>query len=377
MPLSLTIRNGVYQVIGTHQGRRVRQSAGTSDRAEAEAVRVKIESEVFKRAIFGDHAVATFAEAADGYLDAHGSPDFLTPLILEWGAKKLADIDQALFDKTAKKLKPHAANATLIRQIYGPGLAVMNHAATQGLCPALKLKKPKVKKGRINWLTPDEADAWIEALERTPALRGLFVFLLGEGCRIGEALKLVWKDVMPGDDRGVLWETKKDYSRGVDIQERVRMMLPPGKREPAAKVFLNSYGVPWHGPAAINLRLKQMRAQRDRAIAKQVKAGVPEADRLPTLVRVHNHMLRHTWATWAYACTRNIHLLMSQGGWRDSDMVLNYAHTASDRLAREIIAHGWRFSGHELPGLVVDLPILAPTLAVDDGVLEGQLELVF
>jgi hypothetical protein len=82
MPIKLYKRpNGIYHLRGTVQGRRIDQSARTRDRAEANAIRANLEADEFKRAVYGDKAVATFAEAALRYMRAGGSPDHLTGLI--------------------------------------------------------------------------------------------------------------------------------------------------------------------------------------------------------------------------------------------------------------------------------------------------------
>jgi integrase len=342
--------SGVWYIRGTLQGQRVRESAQTTDRDEAEQIKVQIESNIFTRTVYGTKAVATFEEAVDLYLDAGGDGEHLTPILDEWRGKKLSAVNQALMDKLAKKLKPTAANSTLVRKIYTPILAVMNHAATQGLCDPIKVKKPKVEVTPVEWLTPSQAADWIEALEPHPHLKRAFIFMLSTGCRVSEMLNSTWKDYMPGEDRCVFWKTKKGYPRGADIPAKAREVLPARNKDPEADVFLNSFGESWHCYDALNLRWRKIEAQRLAAI----EAG---AD-LPKLAPLHNHMTRHTWATWAYACTRDLAYLMYQGGWKSASMVMKYTHLASEGLAREVLMQGWTFSGREVVKLPE--PVIAP-----------------
>jgi integrase len=331
MPLKLYARpNGIYHIRGTVQGERYDQSARTRDRAEAEAIRANLESDAFKRAVYGAQAVATFAEAAIGYMKAGGEVDHLAPLIAKLGAKRLADINQMVVDDLVAERK--AKPSTLIRQVYTPVLAVLNFGAQQGLCAKPSIRKPKVKSARTDYLTPAEAEAWIAALP--PYLAQLFVFYLGTGCRASEALSLTWADVSSEAERVVLWQTKGDYPRGVDLPRRVRQALP---ERASGQVFRNSRGEPWHGYDAINLMLHRVRAQ-------QARAGV-------ILAPVHCHLLRHTWATWAYACTRDLTFVMQQGGWRSLSILSRYTHVGSSDLAREILGKGWEFGGRELQHL--------------------------
>lgn len=331
MPLKLYERpNGVYHIRGTVQGERYDFSARTRDRAEAEAIRANKEAEAFRRAVYGARAVATFSEAAIGYMKAGGDPEHLPPILAKIGAMRLADVNQMTVDELAAGRAVKAS--TLVRQVYTPVLAVLNFGAEQGLCARPAIRKPKVKSGRTDYLTPAEAEAWIGALP--DYLRRLVIFYLATGCRATEALDLDWGDVSPEKERVVLWRTKKDYPRGVDLGKRARDAL--GDRGEGA-VFLNSRGEPWHGYDAINLMLKRIRAQR----AKKKLA----------LRAIHCHLLRHTWATWAYACTRDLTFVMQQGGWRSLSILGRYTHAASPDLARQVLAHGWEFGGREIKSL--------------------------
>lgn len=329
MPLKLYPRpNGVFHIRGTVQGVRYDFSARTRNRSEAEAIRAKTEADAFKRAVYGAPAVATFAEAVIGYIKAGGDPEHLTPLLAKIGERKLSEINQAAVDDLAanRSVKP----STLIRQIYTPVLAVMNFAAEQGLCGKPAIRKPKVRTTRTDYLTPDQAEAWIAILP--PHLRRLFVFYLSTGCRATEALELQWADVSPEAERVVFWRTKADYPRGVDLGKRARGALPERSEGP---VFLNSRGEPWHGYDAINLMLRRIKARED------------DKEDGARLAPVHCHLLRHTWATWAYTATRDLTFVMQSGGWRSLSILGRYTHAASPDLARLVLAKGWEFGGRE------------------------------
>jgi integrase len=336
--------NGRFHIRGTVQGVTYDQSARTCVRAEAEAIKAQLEADAFKRAVYGERAVATFADAAAQYMAAGGSNDHMTPLILRLGELKLSAIKQALVDTTAQEMKPEAKASTRVRQIYTPISAVMNFAAEQGLCDPIRLRKPQVESGRIEFLTPEEVELWIEALAGWPRLQSLFTFYVGEGCRATEALDLVHKDRSPKDERVVFWDTKMGYARHVQLQERVRAVMP-ARGEPEDAVFLNDRdATPWHAYDALNLRWDQVHEHRE----AKIKAG----RKVKPLRPIHNHLLRHTWATWAYACTRDLTFLMQHGGWKSAAMVARYAHAASPDLAREVLGHGWEFFGRE----VVQIP---------------------
>lgn len=334
MPLKLYERpNGIWHIRGTVQRRRVDESARTRVRAEAEAIRAQLEADLFKRSVYGDDAVATYAEAALAYMKAGGSKEHQKLLLQRIGLKKISEVTQGVVDDIAAE-RPNAAPATLVRQIYTPVGAVMNFAASDAggrLCQPIKYRKPKVRNARTEFLTPKQAEAWLtgpDALK--PYLGRLVTFYLGTGCRASEGIGQQGKDTT--SDRAVFQDTKEDYARGVDLQARVKLAL--GEAVGADEhLFVNSRGEPWHGYDAVNLMLKRHQAKH------------------PKLRPVHCHLFRHTWATWAYACTRDLTYLMQSGGWRSLSMVGRYTHLASPDLAREVLAHGWEFCGRELPGL--------------------------
>lgn len=330
MPLYLYERkNGVWHIRGTVQDRRVDQSARTRVKAEAEAIRAQLEADLFKRAVYGDKAVATFAEAAADYMTAGGSTEHMTPLLLEIGKTKLADINQRFVDQLAHKMKPDAKPSTRLRQVYTPISAVMNFASKEGLCDPVRYRKPSVDNARVDYLTPAEAEKLLGFL---PAhMKPLITFYLATGCRATEALELDWGSVSPEGKRVVFWDTKGGYPRGVDVQRRARAVFPKRPDPEQGPVFLNKEGEPWHAYDAINLTLRRYAE----------KHGFRH---------VHCHLFRHTWATWAYACTRDLTFLMQAGGWKSVDLVMRYAHAASEDLARSVLDHGWEFHGREVFG---------------------------
>lgn len=340
MPLYVYQRPGkpTYYIRGKVQHLALDRSAKTRSRSEAEALKAKWEAELFKRAVYGDRAVATFDEAVGVYIKAGGSPDHLDPIMDRIGHRRLADVTQALVDDLAAELKPDCLPSTRIRHVYTPVLAVMNQAAVAGLCDPIKLKKPKVKGGRTAYLTPQQAEDWLDALPLH--MRPLVAFYLGTGCRASEAITLPWKDITLGERRAVFWDTKEDYARGADLPSRVRDQLAE-RGEPDAPVFTNSRGEPWHAYDAINTMLKKVRARR----AKAIKGGA----RLPALAPAHCHLFRHTWATWTYAVTRDLTRLMSQGGWRSVSMVMRYTHVGTADLADAVKAAGWVEYGKRKP----------------------------
>lgn len=396
MPLRKYKRpSGWYHIRGSHHGVLVDESANTRDPIAAEKVREAREREIFEQVVLGKKPRRTFADAAEGYMKGGGERRYLHAILtakikvdrkaVVFGVMFLDEIDQAIIDDVALALYPRRdsedserkAKATRNRQVYTPISSVMTWASEQkswGFSHG-RIRRPEEPKGRIDWRTPKEIEWW---LERAGHAKGLLTFYAGTGARASEVVgdedqRLDWKDVTPGGQRVTFWgeKTKSGNDRSIDLQMRVRTSLPPRPDTGKGPVFLNDEGKPWHNYDAINLLLRRISMREaglaatdlereqiaelnfsiwsKRKIESEVRAearrkhralitAIIEREDIPT---IHCHIFRHTWATWAYAVTRDLTFVMSQGGWATEKLALRYIHGAAADLADDVLAHGW------------------------------------
>jgi integrase len=186
MPLKLKRRPGRphWYIHGTVRGIALRESTGVADRKAAEAIRAQREWEIIQRSVFGREATATFLGAAVSYLEAGGEKLYLKPIIARIGSRPLANIDQTVIEQTARALYPLASPGTLNRQAFTPIAAVLNHAAKRGLCAKRIIERPEQPKGRVRWITFEEAEELLAACSKH--LQSLVMFLLGTGARMSD-----------------------------------------------------------------------------------------------------------------------------------------------------------------------------------------------
>lgn len=320
MPLKITRRAGQknWYITGTVAGVRVRESTETTSKAVAEAYRIKRESELEQRRIYGPQAVATFAAAVNLYLDRNGEDRFLTPLLDHFGAYRLSELTQAMLDTGARKLYPDAKPSTLNRQAYTPFIAVMNEAAINDLCPYRKWRRPKghAAKTKFRWLWPSEFESVYAELHSE--IRPIAVFMAGTGARSAEALNLDWSNVSLATSEAWIWETKSGHPRKIELPSRVVTELAnlTGRK---GKCFGERKGF----RTAINAAIR--------------RSGVDPFS---------PHDLRHTFATWHYSVNLDRERLKALGGWK-SDQVDRYCHLAPRGLASELKKYGWNLSGTE------------------------------
>lgn len=85
------------------------------------------------------------------------------------------------------------------------------------------MKKFPESKGRIRFLTVEEAKALLEAA--TPHLRPIIIMALETGMRRGEILRLTWDDVDKKNGSIYIAETKNGEPRHVPMSNRLRATL--------------------------------------------------------------------------------------------------------------------------------------------------------
>lgn len=329
MPLKLTQRHGspFWYLRGTVRGVSVDESTKVADREQAEAIRAKREWEIVQRQISGRRASSTFLEAAVAYMEDGGDSRFMDPILRYFGTKLLSEIKQLEVEECAKRLYPGRAKSTINRQVFTPVSAVMQWGATRGMCDVPAFKRPEQPRGRVRWISYEEADHLINAC--SPHLRPLVTFMLYQGARVGEALSLDWRNVDLARAHAILEHTKNGDRRGVPLHPIVVAALANQKHKTGA-VFRTDKR---HGS-------KPYTPKDDGG--GQIKTAFRGACTRAKIKDFRPHDCRHTWATWHYAENRDLNALMTLGGWKTVSMVFRYAHVNVDNLAPGVHRMGTR-----------------------------------
>ncbi|HFD16889.1 MAG TPA: site-specific integrase [Rhodospirillales bacterium] len=337
-------RGGPWYIRGTVRGIRVYETTGTTDRALAREILAARERQLIERSLYGDRAVRTFADAALSYLEAAPrSPatqayvrrllDHFCPGWQGGGSgchwTRLARIDQVAVDRClAAVLRPGAAPATKAR-VLSVLNAVLRHAARRGWCDLPMFERIRLPRGRTVYLTPAEAERLLEA--SADHLRPLLHFILCTGARLSEALELAWRDVHLADHRVVFRVTKSGRDRVAALPEAAVVLLANMEGEREGPVFRRPDGRPYAD------RGRQAGGQIKRSFATACRrAGLGEWQGRRFRPALTPHGLRHTWASWFYAVSKDPMLLRQEGGWATLAMVERYAHLAPPGIVPEI-----------------------------------------
>jgi integrase len=387
MPLKLVRRtkDGPWYIRGTIRGRRVFETTETVDRAIAEALRAKRETDIFAESILGRRVAVSFQRAAVSYLEfeerSQRTKYDVGRLVELFGATAML----TAFDQSAADRLPTRRQRSILS-------AILNHAAARGWCPRPAFALPKLPKGKTRWLTPAEALRLIESA--APHLRPLLHFILCTGARMSEALDLDWADVDLAAARVIFRDTKNGTDRCAALPEAAIVTLAnlpvPGRDDVAAEAgkadpLQWTEGVPYSeaqanispanrlyrpsgeaapsgpraesrigtagvasGPQQRNGRVfrrddGEPYHDAERQYGGQIKTAWRTACKRAGLADVTPHDLRHTWASYFYALTKDPLLLKAEGGWKSLSLIERYAHLMPSTLVPEIAKVWGRF----------------------------------
>ena len=187
-------RSPYFYIRGTERGIRVFESTGETDRVEAERLCRERRQQIIDKIELGRDKPACFGEAVNAYIDFGGEERFLKPLVIELGATPLDTLGQADVDRAAKKLYPDAKASTLVRQVYGPVIAILRHAADAELPGARRpaIKHPKVDPVAAQWANDEHMAKLLKAA--SPQLAAYILVTTTTGLRFSEMARQVPAD---------------------------------------------------------------------------------------------------------------------------------------------------------------------------------------
>ena len=299
-------------------GQRVRQSTGTEDRREAEALLAKLKVEAFRESNFGIKPQRSWQEAVVRYLsgkqhlrsiaDVRRICRRLDPYLGELQLREITG--DVIWRITQGELKRGNQPATVNR--YLATIRNLLHIARDEwqwieVIPKIRLLSGEAERDR--WLTQDDADRLVAAA--APHLKALIRFALATGCRAREITGLEWDRVDLKRRTAWLNQTKNGTPRGVPLnRDAVEVLEAERDKHP---VFCFTYR---GEPIAWEMTNSAWHTAID-------KAGITD-------FRFHD--LRHTWASWHRQAGTSCDELKDLGGWKSRVMVDRYAKFATEHL---------------------------------------------
>lgn len=224
--------------------------------------------------------------------------------------QKFSTYSDDLIDRLIGTLRERGnSNATINRKMAALS-KLLRKAEKMGDIHSLpEFRRQREKAGRIRFLEPDEEARLFAAIrDRSEDAWRLSIFLVDTGCRLGEAIGLIWNDVI--DERATFWLTKSGRSRTVPLTRRasdvVRLNKGARKKGPFSNMTQAGYRAVWND-------------------AKQEVGLGDDAQVVP-------HILRHTCASRLVRGGIDIRRVQMWLGHQTLSMTMRYAHLATNDL---------------------------------------------
>lgn len=312
-------RNGTwYMDIRTPSGERVRRSLGTQDKQKAQELRSKLEHEFWQQSRLGIKPKKLWDEAALKWLEEkkHEKKSIDDDISRLRNLPQLRGIflDELTRDIIMAAIEPKKCKPSTKNRYIALVRAILYKARDEWgwIDEVPKLKQYKETGGRIRWLKPHEAQRLIDALPDN-FWRQMAIFSLCTGLRQGNVFGLKWEQVDLA--RRIAWiyadETKANKAIGVPLNKTAIQILSERLGKHPIFVFTNS----------VNNRIKELD---DRVWERSLKKA--------QIKNFRWHDLRHTWASWLVQKGVPLLALKEMGGWEKLEMVMRYAHLATEHL---------------------------------------------
>ncbi len=300
-------------------GQRVRRSAGTAVKEQAQELHDRLKADAWRQVKLGDRPKYTWDDAGVRWLhersykaDIKHDMEKLHWLQSYLRGMVLADIQRKTIMQIVERKRQETTPATANR--YTALIRAILRACVEWdwLDNAPMLRQYKEAKRRIRWLTHDDARKLLQELPNH--LRDLAAFSLATGLRKANVVGLEWNqlDML----RRVAWihpdQAKARKAIGVPLNEETISII---KRQ-----------IGKHNRFVFTYRGQPVKQVNTRAWGKALQRAGIENFRW--------HDLRHTWASWHVQAGTPLHVLQELGGWESAEMVRKYAHLAPEHLTK-------------------------------------------
>ncbi|MET3138209.1 integrase [Undibacterium sp. GrIS 1.2] len=317
--MSLIKRGNTWWIdFTTTSGERIRRSAATKSKTEAQELHDKLKAESWRVQNLGDKPKRTWDDAAykwlmeTQYKKSHlDDVSRITWFQRHFRGKLLDDMTRDLIAQVAeikaKETSPSTANRflALVR-------AILRKAAFDwewiDKPPVIKLYR--VQKTRIRYLTPVQANILLNELPEH--LADMTKFSLATGLRKANVTKLEWSQVDIA--RRVAWIHGDQAKGGKPIHVTLNAT--------ALEVLTKQIGK--HATAVFTYKGKSITQVNTKAWRTALKrAGIDN---------FRWHDLRHTWASWLTQQGVPLNVIQEMGAWESPEMVRRYAHLAPEQF---------------------------------------------
>ena len=301
-------------------GKRIRQSAGTKNKQQAQELHDKIKAQSWRVKNVGDKPRYSWQQAVIRWLTEMShkkslktDKEILCYLNQHLCNKMLNDIDRETIEEIKRHKQSTGASNGTVNRMLALIRAILNTSKNEwewlDFVPIIKMLP--MKNNKIRWLTKQEAAKLFEELPLH--IEAMARFAIATGLRESNVVDLEWSEC--DLQRRCLW-IDAENSKG---KKAIAVPL----NDDAISVLRSQIGK--HETRVFTYKGKPVTRANNHAWRKALgRAGIEN---------FRWHDLRHTWASWHIQNGTPLHVLKELGGWADLTMVLRYAHLSSEHLS--------------------------------------------
>ena len=325
--MSLIKRSSTWWVsFTTPRGERIRRSAQTENKSQAQEFHDKLKAEYWSVQVVGNKPKYTWDEAGVKWLSemSHKKTHLEDVRKLAWlqqylRGRVLSEISRDDISAIGEVKRDESSGSTANRYL------ALIRAILRRACFEWEwiIRTPKVRmyqeaKRRVRWITPEQAKVLLGELPLHQ--KEITLFALSTGLRQANVVQLTWPQV--DLVRGTVWIPSDKAKAGEDIHvslsEFSTQVLHRQLGKHKDRVFT------YAGKPVQQANTKSWRNALNRAGIENFRW----------------HDLRHTWASWLVQNGTPLYVLQEMGGWKSSEMVRRYAHLAPAQLAQHAAVVG-------------------------------------
>jgi integrase len=348
--MSLYKRGSTWWInFATPSGERVRRSAETSSKAEAQELHDRLKAESWRIESLGERRKYTWDEAGYKWLieTEHKRTHRDDMMKLTWlqqffRGRVLGEITRDDIAAIGARKKSESSGPTANRYL-ALIRSVLRRACLEWewIDKVPKVKMYRESRRRVRWITPEQVKALLGELPVHQ--RDITLFALATGLRQANVTGLTWAKVDLARKTG--WVADEDAKGNEDIHISLSDM--------AVEILTRQVGK--HPERVFTYAGRPVQYVNTKAWRQALKrAGIDN---------FRWHDLRHTWASWLVQNGTPLYDLQEMGGWKSAEMVRRYAHLAPAQMAKHAAVVG------EI--LRVTNPSQAPKAGVETDVKKG------
>jgi integrase len=304
----------------TPSGERIRCSAATEDKTQAQEFHDKLKAESWRVARLGDKPKRTWDEAAYKWLmeTQHKKSHHEDVAKINWLQQFFRGkyLDELTRDVIAKigELKLQQSSPATANRLLALIRAILRRSALDwewiDKPPVIKLYREA--KRRVRYLSAEQAGLLIQELPEH--LADIVRFSLATGLRRSNVTKLEWSQV--DMQRNVAWIHGDQAKAGKPIHVTLN----------ATAIAVLTKQIGKHPKSVFSYKGKPIIQVNTKAWYKALKrAGIED---------FRWHDLRHTWASWLTQNGVPLNVIQEMGAWESAEMVRRYAHLAPEQFAQ-------------------------------------------